>query len=193
MLDYVHDRNRFASVIWFERRENLLTALLTRGELQGKPVRINLPADNERLIEAAETDKPLVLRERRDQTAGGDVRTLSLFPTKVGNDVRFAVAVDSDVSDPKTITEIVRVSKAAAPANEVFEELQRNSGKQFIPEIVTALFRGMYNELTGDNKDKRFRRLLGREYMEAEGIVPMLKNSLNGISPTSPLTFIAVD
>lgn len=86
-----------------------------------------------------------------------------------------------------------RPYKRRRPANEVVEDLQRNSGKQFAPELVTAFFRGMLKELTGENKEKRFRRLLGRDYMEAEGIIPMLKNALNGIAPTSPLTLISLD
>jgi len=55
---------------------------------------------------------------------------------------------------------------------------------------VQAFFKGMYNELTGVSNEKRFRRLLGREYMETEGIIPMLKNAMNGIAPTSNLTFL---
>ncbi|MGH9948686.1 MAG: hypothetical protein ACRD6X_16025, partial [Pyrinomonadaceae bacterium] len=86
-----------------------------------------------------------------------------------------------------------RPYKRRRPVNEVFDDLQRNSGKQFAPEIVTALFNGMYKELTGENKEKPFRKLLGREYMETEGIVPMLRNALNGITPTTPLTFIGAD
>lgn len=74
------------------------------------------------------------------------------------------------------------------PAQEVFDDLRQNAGKQFEPEIVSAFFRGMLKELTGENKDKRFRRLLGREYMETEGIVPMLRQSLNAMNPTSSLT-----
>ena len=83
-----------------------------------------------------------------------------------------------------------RPYKRRRPANEVFADLQRNSGKQFAPEIVQAFFKGMYNELTGVSNEKRFRRLLGREYMETEGIIPMLKNAMNGIAPTSNLTFL---
>jgi hypothetical protein len=66
-----------------------------------------------------------------------------------------------------------RPYKRRRPANEVIEDLQRNAGKQFAPELVTAFCRGMLKELTGETKEKRFRRLLGREYMEAEGIVPI--------------------
>ncbi len=84
-----------------------------------------------------------------------------------------------------------RPYKQRRPANEVIEDLCRNSGKQFAPELVTAFCEGMLKELTGENKQKRFRRLLGREYMEAEGIIPMLKDALNGINATTPLTLIA--
>jgi hypothetical protein len=86
-----------------------------------------------------------------------------------------------------------RPYKRRRPASEVVEDLQRSSGKQFAPELVTAFCRGMLRELTGETKEKHFRRLLGREYMEAEGIVPMIKNVLNGISPTSSLTLVSLD
>ena len=83
-----------------------------------------------------------------------------------------------------------RPYKRRRPANEVIEDLRRNSGKQFAPELVTAFCRGMLKELTGETKQKRFRRLLGRDYVEAEGIIPLLKNALNGLDPTSSLTFV---
>jgi HD-GYP domain-containing protein (c-di-GMP phosphodiesterase class II) len=86
-----------------------------------------------------------------------------------------------------------RPYKRRRPMNEIFEDLQRNAGKQFEPQIVTSFFRGMYNELTGETKEKRFRKLLGREYMETDGIVSMLRSTLNDLSPTSPLTFVAFD
>ena len=86
-----------------------------------------------------------------------------------------------------------RPYKRRRPAGEVVEDLQRNSGKQFAPDIVTALCRGMLKELTGETKNKQFRRLLGRDYMEAEHIVPMLKNALNGMSATSSLTLVSLD
>jgi HD-GYP domain-containing protein (c-di-GMP phosphodiesterase class II) len=86
-----------------------------------------------------------------------------------------------------------RPYKRRRPAKEVIEDLQRNSGKQFAPELVTAFCRGMLREMTGETKDRSFRKLLGREYMEAEGIIPMLKNVLNGISPTSTLTLVSMD
>ncbi len=84
-----------------------------------------------------------------------------------------------------------RPYKRRRPANEVIEDLRRNAGKQFAPELVTAFCNGMLKELTGESKNRQFRRLLGREYMEAEGIVPLLKQALNGMDATSSLTFVA--
>jgi HD-GYP domain-containing protein (c-di-GMP phosphodiesterase class II) len=77
-------------------------------------------------------------------------------------------------------------------AAEVIEDLKRNSGKQFAPELVSAFLKGMYREITGESTDKRFRRLLGREYMEAESIVPTLKTALNGTAP-KPITVLSLD
>jgi putative nucleotidyltransferase with HDIG domain len=86
-----------------------------------------------------------------------------------------------------------RPYKRRRPAGEVIEDLRRNSGKQFAPELVSAFYRGMLKELTHQTKERRFRRLLGREYMETEGLVPMLKTALNGLSPTSSLTLVGLD
>ena len=84
-----------------------------------------------------------------------------------------------------------RPYKARRPAKEVVEDLQRNAGKQFAPELVTAFLGGMLKELNGEDRNKRFRRLLGRDYMEAEGIVEKLKFTLNEMEPTTPMTYIA--
>lgn len=86
-----------------------------------------------------------------------------------------------------------RPYKRRRPVHEVFDDIQRNKGKQFAPEIVTAFLRGMFNELTGVTKEKRFRKLLGREYMETEGITVMLSKALNELEPTSPLTVVSID
>ena len=71
------------------------------------------------------------------------------------------------------------------------EDLQVNAGVQFAPELVTSFLAGMLKELKGEDKTRRFRRLLGREYMEAEGIVEKLKSTLNEMAPTTPMTYVA--
>ncbi len=78
------------------------------------------------------------------------------------------------------------------PADEVFEDLQRNAGKQFAPEIVAAFFRGMLKEVKGEAKEKKFRKLLGREYMESEGLETCLRSALNELTPSSTRTMVAM-
>lgn len=86
-----------------------------------------------------------------------------------------------------------RPYKARRPANEVVEDLQRNSGKQFAPELVSAFCRAMLKELTGKKKKKRFRRLLGKDYMESEGFAPMLKKALNDMRSGKPIILKSLD
>ena len=86
-----------------------------------------------------------------------------------------------------------RPYKRRRKPQEVFEDLRQNSGKQFAPEITAALFRGMLKEAKGESSDKRFRRLLGRDYMETEGLVGMLTESLDGIVTDQPITLMSLD
>jgi HD-GYP domain-containing protein (c-di-GMP phosphodiesterase class II) len=84
-----------------------------------------------------------------------------------------------------------RPYKARRQAKDVVDDLQKNSGKQFAPELVMSFLGGMLKELTGDDRNKRFRRLLGREYMETEGMIDKLKLTLNEMAPTTPMTYVA--
>ena len=86
-----------------------------------------------------------------------------------------------------------RPYKRRRKPNEVFEDLRANSGKQFSPEITSALFRGMLREATGESTDKRFRKLLGRDYMETEGLVGMLKGALDNIGGVQSMSLMSLD
>ncbi|MBE7517568.1 MAG: HD domain-containing protein [Chloracidobacterium sp.] len=99
--------------------------------------------------------------------------------------VSLADSLDAMTSD--------RPYKARRPAAEVIDDLRRNAGKQFAPELVTAFLRGMLKELNGETKGKRYRRVLGRDYMEAEGLGAMVRSALNDIAPSRPISLMASD
>ncbi|MDQ2746813.1 MAG: HD domain-containing protein [Acidobacteriota bacterium] len=86
-----------------------------------------------------------------------------------------------------------RPYKRRRPANEIIEDLRVNAGRQFAPELVRAFCRGMLSELNGESKQKRFRRLLGRDYFDAETLVPQIKTALNDLSGTFSRTAIGWD
>ena len=133
------------------------------------------------------TDVPLAAKYHHERLDGRD------YPDGLCDREIPYVAKIVNLADSFDAMTTDRPYKRRRPANEIIEDLSRNSGKQFAPELVTAFCRGMLKELTGENKDKRFRKLLGREYMEAEGIVPMLKQALNGMNGTSSLTLVSLD
>jgi HD-GYP domain-containing protein (c-di-GMP phosphodiesterase class II) len=54
-----------------------------------------------------------------------------------------------------------RPYKRRRPANEVVEDLQRNSGRQFAPELVTAFCRAMLKKLLWKQNRKSFVACLG--------------------------------
>ncbi|QQS42568.1 MAG: HD domain-containing protein [Acidobacteriota bacterium] len=131
------------------------------------------------------TDVPLAAKYHHERLDGRG------YPDGLKDDQIPYIAKIVNLADSFDAMTTNRPYKARRPAHEVIEDLQRNSGKQFAPELVTAMFEGMLDELEGGSEDKSFRRLLGREYMEAEGIIPMLRNALNGINATGPLTLVA--
>ena len=51
----------------------------------------------------------------------------------------------------------------------------------------------MLKELTGERKEKRFRKMLGKDYLDSEKMIPILKDALNGIGGTETLTLVSLD
>lgn len=84
-----------------------------------------------------------------------------------------------------------RPYKRRRNSEDVIDDLYRNAGKQFSPELVTAFCRAMLKELASEKKEKHFRRMLGKDYLNSETVIPLLKNVLNARNATSPLTLVA--
>ena len=51
---------------------------------------------------------------------------------------------------------------------EVVEDLRRNAGRQFAPEVVVAFCRALLRELTGETRPRQIVRLLGKNYIDEE-------------------------
>lgn len=86
-----------------------------------------------------------------------------------------------------------RPYKRRRTSEEVIEDMHRNAGKQFAPELVTAFCRAILKELASEKREKRFRRMLGKDYLNPETAIPLLKNVLNSRNGTSSLTFVAAE
>jgi HD-GYP domain-containing protein (c-di-GMP phosphodiesterase class II) len=64
---------------------------------------------------------------------------------------------------------------------EVVDDFRRNTGKQFAPEVVASFCRALLKEVTGEAKNKRIIKLLGKGYVETERIAPLLQSLIDDL------------
>jgi hypothetical protein len=81
-----------------------------------------------------------------------------------------------------------RPYKRRRSLEEVVEDFRRNTGKQFEPEVVTSFCRALLKEITGETVERRILRLLGKGYVEAEKIAPLLSELIEELESGTHLT-----
>ncbi|HEY8188746.1 MAG TPA: HD domain-containing phosphohydrolase [Pyrinomonadaceae bacterium] len=69
--------------------------------------------------------------------------------------------------------------------NEVVDDLRRNTGSQFDPTVVAAFCRAMLKELNGETKERRFRKMLGKDYLDAKKDAALLRELLTELDPNT--------
>src|ERR1051325_1640260 len=84
-----------------------------------------------------------------------------------------------------------RPYKTRRTFDEVIVDLRRNSGTQFDPVIVAAFCRALLKELNGETKERRFLKMLGKNYLDATKDVPLLKQLLSELDPNLKTTAAA--
>jgi HD-GYP domain-containing protein (c-di-GMP phosphodiesterase class II) len=62
---------------------------------------------------------------------------------------------------------------------EVVEDFRQNTGKQFAPEVVVALFGAILKEVDGATRERRFAHLLGRDYLQPDLCRPLVVKLLS--------------
>ena len=64
---------------------------------------------------------------------------------------------------------------------DVVRDLRENSGKQFDGKVVAAFARALLKEVTGETKDRRISKLLGKGYLEGEHISTLLADLISDL------------
>ena len=59
-----------------------------------------------------------------------------------------------------------RPYKTRRSFEDVIEDFRQNTGKQFDCQVVLALCRSLLKEITGQTADRRFTKILGKNYLE---------------------------
>jgi len=61
----------------------------------------------------------------------------------------------------------------------VIEDFRRNAGKQFDPAVIVALCRAILKEMTGETKDRRIMKMLGKNYLQSERTIPLVEQLIS--------------
>jgi hypothetical protein len=78
-----------------------------------------------------------------------------------------------------------RPYKTRRTFDEVIVDLRRNTGSQFDPIVVAAFCRALLKELNGETKERRFLKMLGKNYLDAEKDAPLLTELLSELDPNT--------
>jgi hypothetical protein len=67
-----------------------------------------------------------------------------------------------------------RPYKTRRSIEDVIEDLRRNTGKQFAPEVVTSFCRALLKEINGETRTRPIIKMLGKGYIDPERVMPLL-------------------
>ncbi len=66
---------------------------------------------------------------------------------------------------------------------DVIEDFRHNTGKQFDTRVVLAFCRALLREIIGETKEQRIMKLLGKDYLDTERDVPLIKQLISELDP----------
>jgi hypothetical protein len=113
-------------------------------------------------------DIPLMARYHHERMDGGGYPD-GLTDTQIPLGAKIVTVADS--FDAMTTD---RPYKKRRTFDEVIVDLRRNTGSQFDPTVVAAFCRALLKELTGETKERKFLKMLGKNYLDAEKDIPLL-------------------
>ncbi len=78
-----------------------------------------------------------------------------------------------------------RPYKTRRSFDQVVVDLRRNTGSQFDPVVVCAFCRALLKELNGETSERKFLKMLGKNYLEAERDKPLILELLSELDPNT--------
>lgn len=134
ILEFLAYQYGFNSLIWLERFNGSFETATAFGEMKGRKVRLGLKPDDQRLIDAATNDVPLVLGEKGDEKS----RVMHLFPIGVGGEISAAIAILDEIGHDETKKQIVRVCQSLAPQLEILRLRSEVARREILTNAVRA-------------------------------------------------------
>jgi diguanylate cyclase (GGDEF)-like protein len=118
VLEFLRWSFGLESLVWLEQKDNRFIVAAALGGLRQKPITIGIAADNTLLVSALRKKLPLQLSERAPDGSPGQGRTLNLFASIVGGEIRGALGVEGDIEPERAVT-LMRFCDRIGPQLEI--------------------------------------------------------------------------
>lgn len=118
ILEFLARHYGITSSLWLQRDGAIFEMAAVLGELEDRPIRIEIPADDKRIRAAARDDSPIVLKEVQAE-ANRKPRVIQLFPVVIGGEVRNALGIAQAEIDADLGARILKFCRYVASRLEI--------------------------------------------------------------------------
>lgn len=134
ILEFLARHYGIPSSLWLQRQGNVFEMAAVLGELEDRPVRIEIPVDDRRILAAVRDDSPIVLRE---QAAGNrKPRVIQLFPVVIGGEVRNALGIAREEIAPDLSGRILKFCRYVASRLEILRLRDAVAQQEYIAQVM---------------------------------------------------------
>ena len=164
ILEFLERHYGIPASLWMQREGNRFEMAAVLGELADRPVRIEIPVDDRRILAAVRDDSPIVLRE---QAAGNrKPRVIQLFPVVIGGEVRNALGIAREEIDPHLSARILKFCRYVASRLEILRLRDAVAQQEYTSQVLRE-FNEQLRDVDADNFWDRLitvsARLIGAE------------------------------
>jgi diguanylate cyclase (GGDEF)-like protein len=135
ILEFLARRYGIDSSLWLQRDGQQFEMAAVLGELEDKPVRIEIPVDDKRIRAAVRDDSPIVLREVQT-SANKKARVIQLFPVVIGGEVRNALGIAREEIGPELSLRILNFCRYVASRLEILRLRDAVAHQERISRVI---------------------------------------------------------
>lgn len=178
ILEFLARRYGIESSLWLQRDGQQFEMAAVLGELEDKPVRIEIPVDDKRIRAAVRDDSPIVLREV--QAEGKKPRVIQLFPVVIGGEVRNALGISREEIGPELGVRILNFCRYVASRLEILRLRDAVAHQERISRVLKE-FNDQLRDIDAENFWEKLTGVMA-QLVEAE------RASLLVLGPAESLT-----
>jgi diguanylate cyclase (GGDEF)-like protein len=179
ILEFLARRYGIESALWLQRAGQHFEMAAVLGELEDRPVRIELPVDDKRIRAAVRDDSPIVLREAQTQ-GNRKARVIQLFPVVIGGEVRNALGIAREEIDPELSGRILNFCRYVASRLEILRLRDAVAEQERVSRVLKE-FNDQLRDIDGDDFWQKLTAITAR-------LVDAERSSLLVLGPSELLT-----